>query len=58
MNAYFDTLRYLMILMLFVFVFFIPNMAIYSHYGAIKSDAMGVVTQFSLGNMGKIFYES
>lgn len=58
MNAYFDTLRYLMILMLFIFVFMIPIMAIYQHYGAIKNDAMGVVTQFSLGNMGKIFHES
>jgi hypothetical protein len=54
MNAYFDLLRYLSLLMFLIFVFSIPAMTIYKSYGAIKDDAMGVITQFSLGNMGKI----
>lgn len=58
MNAYFDTLRYLMTAMLFIFAFLIPTMGIYQYYGAIKNDAMGVITQFSLGNMGKIYCKS
>lgn len=52
MNAYFDTLRYLMILMLLIFVFSVPTMYIYSSWGAIEKDAMGAITKFSLGNMG------
>lgn len=54
MNAYFDTLRYLMIMMLLIFVFSIPAMTIYNSYGAIEKDAMGMITKYSLGNMGKI----
>ena len=52
MNAYFDTLFYLMIMMVFISVFSLPSMYIYSSYSGIRADAMGSITQFSLGNMG------
>ena len=52
MNAYFDTLLYLMIMMVFICVFSLPSMYIYSSYSAIRGEAMGTITQFSLGNMG------
>jgi hypothetical protein len=52
MNAYFDTLRYLMFMMLFIFVCIMPVMYLYSGYQGISKDAMGAVTRFSLGNMG------
>jgi len=35
MNAYYDTLKYLMILMLLLFVFSLPSVFIYSSYSAI-----------------------
>jgi hypothetical protein len=35
MNAYYDTLKYLMMLMLLLFVFSLPSVFIYSSYGAL-----------------------
>ena len=52
MNAYYDTLRYLMIMMFLIFLFCIPTMVIYSSYDGIVKDPKGPITQFSLGNMG------
>lgn len=52
MGAYFDTLKMLMCAMLFIFLCTIPTMGIYSTGSGVKFDYMGVVTQFSLGNMG------
>lgn len=54
MGAYFDTLKMLMWAMIFMFLVVTPNMYIYSRGQGVKSDYMGVVTQFSLGNMGKL----
>jgi hypothetical protein len=54
MGAYFDTLKMLMWAMIFIFLCTIPNMLIYSKGTGIKADYMGVVTQYSLGNMGKL----
>jgi hypothetical protein len=44
MNAFFDLLRYLSILMFLIFAFSIPAMTIYSSYGAIRDDNMGIIT--------------
>lgn len=44
MNAYFDTLWYLMIMMMLVCVFSFPTMYIYKSYDGIKGDAMGIIT--------------
>lgn len=52
MNAYFDTLRYLVILMSLCFLFSLPMMYIFSSYGAIRGAPRGVISQYSLGNMG------
>lgn len=52
MGAYFETIKYLMWMMLFIFLCMMPVMYIYKGFNGIKYDAMGVVTQFSLGNMG------
>ena len=52
MNAYFDTLKILIYSMLFICIFTIPNMHIYSEGNGIKEDLMGFITQYSLGNMG------
>lgn len=56
MNAYFDTLKYMMILMLLIFVFSLPALKIYSSYDALKDGAMYMFTKYSLGNLGKNLY--
>jgi hypothetical protein len=53
MNAYFDTLKYMMILMLLIFVFSFPALKIYSSYDGLKNEAMYMFTKYSLGNLGK-----
>jgi hypothetical protein len=53
MNSYFDTLKYMMILMFIFFIVSIPAMGIYSSYDYLKSQPMYFVTKFSLGNLGK-----
>jgi hypothetical protein len=52
MGAFFDTVKMLMWAMLFMFLFVVPNMYIYSEGNGIKSDYMGMVTKYSLGNLG------
>ena len=52
MNAYFDTLKYMMILMFILFLFSVPAMAIYNSYDALKSQPMYLFTRLSLGNLG------
>jgi len=52
MGAFFDTVKMLMWAMLFIFLVIAPNMYIYSKGTGIKNDYMGVVTQYSLGNLG------
>jgi hypothetical protein len=54
MGAYFDTLKMLMCAMLFIFLVVSPSIYIYHTGNGIKGDVMGIVTQFSLGNMGKL----
>ena len=44
MNAYLDLIRYLMILFFFLSIFSVPAMMIYSKYGAIADDYMGVIS--------------
>jgi hypothetical protein len=58
MNAYFDTLKYMMILMLLIFVFSFPALKIYSSYDALKNEAMFMFTKYSLGNLGKHYISS
>ncbi len=53
MNAYFDTLKYMMIMMLLIFVFSFPAIKIYSSYDGLKNGAMYMFTKYSLGNLGK-----
>ena len=53
MNAYFDTLKYMMILMFILFLFSMPAMYVYSSYSALQNENMYVFTKLSLGNMGK-----
>jgi hypothetical protein len=52
MNAYYDTLKYMMVLMMLLFVFSLPSVFIYSSYTGIVKQSMGFITRFSLGNMG------
>lgn len=52
MNAYYDTLKYMMVLMMLLFVFSLPSVFIYSSYTGIVKNTMGFITRFSLGNMG------
>ena len=52
MNAYFDTLKYLMQMMMFITLFCIPTMSIYAKYGAVKQESLDPFTVLSLGNMG------
>ena len=52
MNAYFDTLKFMMILMFILFLFSYPAMYIYSSYDALKHENMYLFTRFSLGNLG------
>ncbi|CDW71360.1 UNKNOWN [Stylonychia lemnae] len=51
MNVYFDTLKYLIVLMLLVFVFSLPSVFVYASYNGLAKQPMPFVTQFSLGNM-------
>ncbi len=55
MGAYFQTVKMLMWAMIFIFLFQIPIMYYYSTGTGIKTDYMGIATQFSLGNMGTTF---
>jgi len=55
MNAYFDTLKYLMILMILIYVFSFPTLLIYKSYDSLKNEAMYMFTKYSLGNLGKSF---
>ncbi len=52
MNAYLDLIRYMMILFLFITIFSLPAMTIFAKYGAISGEYMGVISQYSRGNMG------
>jgi hypothetical protein len=52
MNAYFDTLKYMMILMLILFAISVPAMTLYSSYNALQNENMYLFTKYSLGNMG------
>lgn len=52
MNAYFDTLKYMMILMFVLLVISLPAMSLYSSYNALQNENMYMFTKFSLGNMG------
>jgi hypothetical protein len=52
MNAYFDTLKFMMILMFCLFVFSLPAMHIYSSYNSLMHENMYLFTRFSLGNLG------
>jgi hypothetical protein len=52
MNAYFDTLKFMMILMLILFFFSSPAMYIYSNYNALQHETMYMFTRLSLGNLG------
>ena len=52
MNAYFDTLKFMMILMMLLFLFNFPAMHIYSQYDSLKNEAMYLFTRLSLGNLG------
>ena len=56
MNAYFDSLVYMMILMVVLFMFSFPAMYIYSNYNALRNEAMYTFTKLSLGNLGKQIY--
>lgn len=56
MGAYFDTLKMLTLAMVFICCVTIPNMLIFSSGTGIVDDSYGFITQFSLGNMGKIQY--
>jgi hypothetical protein len=58
MNAYFDTLRYLMILMFILMLFSLPAMFIYSRYNALEHQDKYIFNKFALGNMGKIYFIS
>lgn len=56
MGAWFDTLRMLTLAMLFICCVTLPNMFIFaSGSGIYDYNTYGMFTQFSLGNMGKIF---
>lgn len=52
MNAYYDTLKYLVMLMLLLFTFSMPAMYIYSSYDGLITEPMSGITRYSLGNMG------
>jgi hypothetical protein len=52
MNAYYDTLKYLVMLMLLIFVFSLPSMYIYKSYSGLAAEPMYGITRYSLGNMG------
>jgi hypothetical protein len=52
MNAYFDLLLSLTYLFMWITIFSIPTYLIFASYGAIYGESMGIVTQFSLGDMG------
>jgi len=52
MNAYFDTLKYMMILMSILFAISLPAMTLYSSYNALQNENMYLFTKYSLGNMG------
>ena len=54
MNAYFDTLKYMMVLMLILFIFSMPAMYIYKSYNSLQHENMYLFTQLSLGNLGNI----
>lgn len=56
MNAYFDSLVYMMIMMVVLFMFSFPAMYIYSNYNALRNEAMYTFTKFSLGNLGKLYF--
>jgi hypothetical protein len=53
MNAYFEKLKYFMILMALMFVFSLPSMSIYASYDGLAAKPMAFITRYSLGNMGK-----
>lgn len=52
MNAYYDTLKYLVMLMLLIFTFSLPSMYVYNSYQGLAGEPMFGITRYSLGNMG------
>ena len=56
MGAYFETLKMLMWAMIFIFLVTIPTMGIYSSGQGVKYDYMGMVTKYSLGNLGMYLF--
>jgi hypothetical protein len=56
MGAYFETLKMLMWAFMFIFIVTTPIMYIYSTGQGISQDYMGVVTKYSLGNLGMYLF--
>lgn len=52
MNAYFDTIKYLLNLMWLMLCFSMPIQFMYSGYDALKGQPMYMITKYSLGNLG------
>lgn len=53
MNAYFEKLKYFTILMLLMFIFSLPAISVFKSYSGLTKQPMGMITKYSLGNMGE-----
>lgn len=52
MNAYFDLIKQLLFMSLWMFCLVIPFLFIYSRGSALDKTPMAIINQFSLGNLG------
>lgn len=50
--SYFDMIKNLVKIFVVLTILNIPLMYLFSHYDAYKSDKLGVISQFTIGNMG------
>lgn len=55
-NAYFDVIRQLLFMMIFISIVTIPVMMTYASYSGLSTTAMAMFNQYSLGNMGKFSF--
>ena len=53
MNAYFDIIKQLLWMFIFITVFAVPSMMIFASYNGLAQSPTYVFDMFSVGNMGK-----
>jgi hypothetical protein len=53
MNAYFDIIKQLLWMFIFITIFAVPSMMIFASYNGLEHSPTYAFDMFSVGNMGK-----